>query len=258
MHQMMGVLFDKTSQAGAICRPEIVQLRRLARVYPEDLLHLVRLGVDPADITARKDLPRRCDRAGKAVSRPRSGVEVVEMWGEKIRHRDAFDLIGVRVSFARVASLDEVFELSGAVSNLVVRDRDCRGSLQPVPSRVDQHLNRFVARVNGPFIATGCGDDLGIGLIVPRRVITAFARRQRPHYLHRPNPLRNLFMVRQVGDRRVDRPELRKVTRDLDIERRCDGRHRLGVDRSGRIREPNLHLQHRHLLHWPARAQREF
>jgi hypothetical protein len=71
-------------------------------------------------------------------------------------------------------------------------------------------------------------------------VETAFVWRKGLNELNRPDACRNLFGVGEVKDSRRDRPELRQIAGDLEVERNGSGVDEVYIDLSGHIDKANL------------------
>ncbi len=71
-------------------------------------------------------------------------------------------------------------------------------------------------------------------------VVATFVRGKGLDQLHRPDADGNLLVVGQVDDGGLDRPELRQIARDLQVESNRGGMNQVGVEFTGHVDQANL------------------
>src|SRR5271170_5397320 len=201
--------------------------RRLARIDVLQLLPLILHRIDPRDVASREHLPRTCDGACKAVTRSWSYQRIVEVWRNKVRYRHSIDRVRILIVFRRIASLDEVPKLPRSVLYLAAVYFNSDRRLYSVPIRIDQHLQRLVARGDRPALVVRARNHLRVWLFVLVHMKAAFAWWQALHQLNRPDTSWQFLWIRQIHHGSCDRPELRQVAGYLNVQGGSHGLHQL-------------------------------
>src|SRR5262249_34224122 len=118
---------------------------------PSQLLHRPGRRIEPADITARQNLPRALDASGEAVTYSGRNDWIEEMRRVKVGNQNLVAHVRIGGILRRVRDLPQVLNLLDCD---ILHFPACRGDSQrphqPITARIDQHSQAFVTRGERP------------------------------------------------------------------------------------------------------------